>query len=263
MNRMLLCRPDFFEVRYEINPWMSVAHAPDHGTAMAQWERLHGTLLEIGCEVACITAQREWPDMVFTANAGVVQERRVLLSNFRHAERAGESFWHARWFEEHAYEVTRLPGHLSFEGEGDALRWDGVWICGYGFRTDQRAHRWLEDWAREPVVSVQLVDAHFYHLDTCFCPLRERAAMWYPHAFDAQGQDAIRTMQGDLIEVSEEEAQRFACNSVVSGTQVVMPEGCRDAESQLRSRGYQVHPLPMSEFIKAGGACKCLVLVLE
>jgi N-dimethylarginine dimethylaminohydrolase len=263
MNRMLLCPPDFYEVRYEINPWMSVTQAPDHEMAVAQWKGLHRALLDIGCEVESLMAQREWPDMVFTANAGLVQGSRVLLSNFHHAERAGESPWHMRWFEEHGYDVARLPTHLSFEGEGDALRCDGSWICGHGFRTDEPAHRWVEDWTREPALSVRLVDAHFYHLDTCFCPLRDDMAMWYPGAFDATGQDAIRMVAGELIEISEVEARRFACNAIVSETHVVMPEGCPDAETQLKTRGYEVHPLPMSEFIKAGGACKCLALVLE
>jgi N-dimethylarginine dimethylaminohydrolase len=263
MSRMLLCPPDFYEVRYEINPWMSVAQAPDREMAMAQWKGLHRTLQDIGCAVECLTPQPGWPDMVFTANAGVVREHRVLLSNFRHEERGGESPWHAQWFEARGYEVTRLPGHLSFEGEGDALRCNGVWICGQGFRTDEKAHRCVEDWTGEPVMSVRLVDAHFYHLDTCFCPLGDGIAMWYPNAFDTAGQDAIRTMTRELVDVSENEARRFACNAVVHETHVVLPEGCPELEMQLMSRGYQAHPLPMTEFIKAGGACKCLVLVLH
>lgn len=263
MNRMLLCPPDFYEVRYEINPWMSVAQAPDHELAVSQWRGLHRTLVNLGCEVELLTPQRDWPDMVFTANAGVVNGSRVLLSNFRHAERAGESPWHAQWFEQHGYEVTKVPGHLAFEGEGDALKCGVQWICGHGFRTDEASHRWLENWTRESVVSVRLVDPHFYHLDTCFFPLREGLAMWYPGAFDPAGQDAIRKATRARIEVSGEEARRFACNAIVCGSHVVMPEGCPKVQRQLELQDYEVHPLPMSEFIKAGGACKCLALLLD
>jgi N-dimethylarginine dimethylaminohydrolase len=263
MSRMLLCPPDFYEVRYEINPWMSVAQAPDHDVAMRQWEGLRACLHEIGCVVECLTPQPDWPDMVFTANAGVVRGSGVLLSNFRHAERAGESPWNAQWFQDHGYEVVRLPEHLAFEGEGDALHCGDVWICGHGFRTDEKAHRWVEDWTREPVVSVRLVDSRYYHLDTCFCPLRDGLAMWHPTAFDGDGQSAIRAVTRELIEVPEEEARCFACNAIVVGGHVVMPEGCPKTEVRLQQCGYQVHALPMSEFIKAGGACKCLALVLE
>ncbi|RBP45033.1 N-dimethylarginine dimethylaminohydrolase [Roseimicrobium gellanilyticum] len=263
MNRMLLCPPDFYEVRYEINPWMSVAQAPDHAVAVRQWQGLYDTLQDMGCKVELLMPRPGWPDMVFTANAGVVRERRVLLSNFRHEERAGESPWHAQWFEEQDYEISRLPRHLAFEGEGDALKCGDVWICGHGFRTDEEAHRWVGDWTHEPMVSVRLVDSHFYHLDTCFCPLRDGLAMWYPAAFDAIGQDAIRAISRELIEVTLDEARRFACNAIISDSHVVMPDGCPKASAMLEGRDYAVHPLPMSEFIKAGGACKCLALVLE
>jgi N-dimethylarginine dimethylaminohydrolase len=121
----------------------------------------------------------------------------------------------------------------------------------------------VEDWTREPVVSVRLVDSRYYHLDTCFCPLRENLAMWHPKAFDEAGQSAIRKVTRDLMEVPESEARRFACNAIVAGVHVVMPEGCPRTEASLREHGFQVHALPMSEFIKAGGACKCLALVLE
>lgn len=263
MNRMLLCSPEFYEVRYEINAWMSLADAPDHDLAVKQWEGLRDCLLGIGCEVECLPPQPGWPDMVFTANAGVVRGSRVLLSNFRHEERAGESPWNESWFRQHGYEVVRIPTHLSFEGEGDALQCGTWWVCGHGFRTDEKAHRWVEDWTREPVVSVRLSDPHFYHLDTCFCPLREGLALWHPEAFDNIGQNAIRTMVSELIEVSGEEAQRFACNAIVSGGHVLLPEGCAQTEQRLQDHGYHTHALAMSEFIKAGGACKCLALVLE
>jgi N-dimethylarginine dimethylaminohydrolase len=263
MNRMLLCPPEFYEVRYVINAWMSLDDAPDHDLAVKQWEGLHQCLLSIGCEVECLQPQPGWPDMVFTANAGIVRGSRVLLSNFRHAERAGESPWNESWFQQNGYEVTRVPGHLAFEGEGDALHCGKVWICGHGFRTDEKAHRWLEDWTGEPVVSVHLVNPHFYHLDTCFCPLHDGLALWHPQAFDLIGQNAIRTLIPELIEVTGEEARRFACNAIVSSSHILLPEGCVQTERRLRDYGYQTHALAMSEFIKAGGACKCLALVLE
>jgi N-dimethylarginine dimethylaminohydrolase len=263
MHRVLLCPPEFYEVRYEINAWMSVADTPDHDLAVKQWEGLRECLLSIGCEVECLQPQPGWPDMVFTANAGVVRGNRVLLSNFRHEERSGESPWNESWFSQHGYEVTHIPEHLSFEGEGDALQHGKVWVCGHGFRTDEKAHRWVENWTREPVMSVHLVAPHFYHLDTCFCPLRKGLALWHPEAFDMIGQNTMRTLVPELIEVTGEEARRFACNAIVSGSHVLLPEGCTHTERQLQDHGYQVYALPMSEFIKAGGACKCLALVLE
>ncbi len=113
------------------------------------------------------------------------------------------------------------------------------------------------------VISLELVQDRFYHLDTCFCPLPEGGAIWYPAAFDAYGQRAIREHVADLIEVVPEEALRFACNAIAFGRDIVLPEDCPTLCADLARRGWRPHPLPMTEFLKAGGACKCLILWLR
>jgi N-dimethylarginine dimethylaminohydrolase len=66
-----------------------------------------------------------------------------------------------------------------------------------------------------------------------------------------------------LLEVPPEEAMHFCCNGVVCGKEIVVPRGCPKLGEDLQHRGYTPHPLAMAEFIKAGGACKCLTLFLE
>ena len=91
----------------------------------------------------------------------------------------------------------------------------------------------------------------------------EDLAAWYPDAFDAESRRMIQERIRHRIDVDREEAMRFACNAVVLGTDVVLPEGCPKFRADLESLGLASHELPMSEFIKAGGACKCLVLQLS
>lgn len=110
------------------------------------------------------------------------------------------------------------------------------------------------------VISVELVDDRFYHLDTCFCPLPDGTAVWFPGAFDEYGRGAIRQHVRELIEVTEPEATRFACNAVVVERDVILPDGCPELERALQRRGYRTNPVIMGEFLKSGGACKCLVL---
>jgi N-dimethylarginine dimethylaminohydrolase len=159
---------------------------------------------------------------------------------------------------------VRLPEELIFEGEGDALFSGDVLFCGYHFRSDIQSHQWLGDFLKALVISVELVDDRFYHLDTCFCPLTRPAggALWFPAAFDEYAQKTIRDHVHPLIDVAPEEALRFACNAVVLGHDVVFADGCPKLRKALSDRGYRCHELAMSEFIKAGGACKCLTLLL-
>lgn len=262
MSTLLLCSPDFYGIEYEINPWMSRAHGSDPAIARRQWEGLKDCLQQIGCRIELVPPQKGLPDMVFTANAGLVHGRRFISSNFRYQERRGEEEPFRSWFADHGYEVQRLPPDMIFEGEGDALFCGDTLFCGYRFRSDIRAHRKIGECLERLVVSVELVQERFYHLDTCFCPLSDGLAMWYPPAFDDYGRRAIKEHIGDLIEAEDDEAMRFGCNAVVVNKEVVLPSGCEHLCSELKQRGFATHELPMTEFLKAGGACKCLTLYL-
>jgi N-dimethylarginine dimethylaminohydrolase len=200
--------------------------------------------------------------MVFTANAGLAIGRKFIPSNFRHQERAGEAPYFVRWMEERGYEILRLPENLYFEGEGDALFVGNALFCGYKFRSDIQSHRAVAEMLGCLVISVELVDPRFYHIDTCFCPLTGGGAVWFPAAFDEYGQRTIRDHIPNLIDVVEEEAAHFSCNAVVLEREIVLPEGAPKLMKSLGKRGFNCHPLPMSEFLKAGGACKCLTMLM-
>ena len=173
MRELLLCPPDYYGIEYEINPWMSRARGAETELAKSQWQGLHKTLASLDSKIELVRPQPKLPDMVFTANAGLAVGRKFIPSNFRHQERAGEAPYFVRWMEEHGYEVLRLPENLYFEGEGDALFGGDALFCGYKFRSDIQSHRAVADMLGCLVISVELVDPRFYHLDTCFCPLPE------------------------------------------------------------------------------------------
>ncbi len=262
MRELLLCPPDHYGIEYEINPWMSRARGAEADVAKAQWRGLEAKLTELGCKIHLVPPQPRLPDMVFTANAGLTVGRRFIPSNFRHEERAGEAPHFAKWMTDYGYEVIWLPKDFYFEGEGDALFGGSTLFCGYKFRSDVKSHHAVAEIFECLSVSVELVDARFYHIDTCFCPLPDGGAFWFPSAFDDYGQRAIRAQLTDLIDVAEEEAIHFSCNAVVLEGQIVLPEGAPKLVRTLEERGYQCHPLPMTEFLKAGGACKCLTMFL-
>jgi N-dimethylarginine dimethylaminohydrolase len=262
MRELLLCAPDYYGIEYEINPWMSRARGAETELARAQWQGLHQALTELQAKVELVPPQPKLPDMVFTANAGLAVGKKFIPSNFRHQERAGEAPHFVRWMEEQGYEIHRLPETLYFEGEGDALFGGEALFCGYKFRSDIQSHRAVAHMLGCLVISVELVDPRFYHLDTCFCPLPDGSAFWFPSAFDEYGQRAIRAHLNELIDVDEEEAKHFSCNAVVLERDIVLPEGAPNLVKTLTTRGYHCHELPMSEFLKAGGACKCLTMFL-
>jgi ornithine--oxo-acid transaminase len=234
--------------------------------ATNQWNALHGALAKIA-DVLLVDPQPGSPDMVFTANAGLVLEGKVALSSFYHPERQDEEPHFRRWFLESGFAVCDIPRVTPFEGEGDALfEADGLRLwAGHGLRTREDSHRQLTQLWDIEVVSLRLVDPRFYHLDTCFCPLSNGEVMYYPAAFDAESQKRIerRYPVAKRICVSESDALRFACNAINIGKAILLNQISNELLARLQSLGYSVTQVELSEFLKAGGAAKCLVLRLS
>jgi N-dimethylarginine dimethylaminohydrolase len=261
--RILMCPPDYFGIHYEINPWMSRTRQADHELAVRQWQQLRAILAEAGAHICTLPPIEGLPDLVFTANAALIHGRLAILSRFRHPQRQGEEPHDEAWFTQHGFEVVPLPLGFYFEGAGDALFCGDTLFAGYRIRSDARAHQWLGERIGCRAIPLELVDAHYYHLDTCFCPLAPGVAIVYLGAFDSYGRQVLAELLDDLILLSEDEARSFAANAVVVGKTVVTNTGCPQLHEQLKRRGYLPVETPLSEFVKAGGSAKCLTLRLD
>jgi N-dimethylarginine dimethylaminohydrolase len=261
-----MCPPDHYDVAYEINPWMQVVVAPSRDLAKRQWEALYTLLsVRVALDVELIGAHAGLPDMVFTANAGLVEGNRYLPSRFRHAQRQGEEPYFERWFSVHGYNVEPVAGHIpgTHEGEGDSLMWRDLLLSGYGQRSDAAAQQAVACMLGRDPVLLNLIDPRWYHLDTCLLPLSPDLIAYYPAAFDSASLLSIGRLPCDKIIISREDALNFGANAVVAGKHVVLNAGCAGLEASLRDHGFRVHATDLSEFIKAGGAAKCLTLMLD
>jgi N-dimethylarginine dimethylaminohydrolase len=258
-----VCPPAFFGVLYEINPWMHREVAVDLDRTQAQWEALVRTLRDAGAEVEVLDPADGLPDLVFTANAGIVHGRQFIPSNFRHPEREGEIAHDVAWFEAHGWHVDRLPGAVDHEGAGDALPFGDVLVSGYRWRSDLRSHAELSKLTGVAVRSVELTDVRFYHLDLTFCPLDDRRAIAVPAAWDDYGARVIKELVPELLVLDLDDGLSFAANSVVVGRNIIMPECPPRVGRRLEAWGFEVAVADVSEFQKAGGGVRCLTLALD
>jgi N-dimethylarginine dimethylaminohydrolase len=267
-RRYLMCPPRHFGVLYEINPWMSREVSVDPDQALAQWEGLVATLEAAGAEVVVMEPEADVPDLVFTANAGVVNGGQFVPSHFRHPERRPETPINAAWFAKRGWRVDHLPAELDHEGAGDALPFtpeDGrtVLLSGYSFRSDAGAATELSTLLRCPVRPIQLVDPRLYHVDLTFCPLDSRRAIVAPLGWDAYGRKVVEALVPEPLVLGDDEALSFCANSVVVGTTIVMPAVPPRVGRQLEAWGFTVVGCQIDEFLKAGGGCRCLTLALD
>jgi len=203
------------------------------------------------------------PDLVFTANAGLIFGQRFFSSQFRHAVRARESPFFDEWFAVHGFTVEHLPAGMYFEGAGDALFCGPTLFAGYRIRSDVSGHQYLGKQLQRQVLPLELVDPRFYHLDTCFCPLNSEAVLIYPQALAPTSLNALKNNWPRVHEITEAEAIGFVANGIVAGGHYLTPRITRNLGQILDREKLQPVVVETSEFEKSGGSCYCMKNFLE
>jgi len=250
--------PAFFTVEYAINPWMDVTTPVDVHVAQAQWEQLYQTYLRLGHTVDLIEPVPGLPDMVYAANGGYIANGIAVVARFRFAERASESKAYAGWMSSVGYRPVSTR-HVN-EGQGDLLLIGETVLAGYGFRTDPRAHDEIAAALAMSVVSLELVDPRFYHLDTALAVLDDHTIAYYPPAFSAAAQRQLHALFPDAIVVGSADAYVLGLNAVSDGLHVVYPSAATGFVRQLRDAGFEPVGVDLSELLKGGGSVKCCTL---
>ena len=260
--KVLMCAPSHYAIQYEINPWMKLKRGIRTVKANEQWKKLRDTLIRLGVDVRTVPQKKGCPDMVFTANAGIVHGNEFIPSHFRYLERRAEEPVFISYFKRQGYRIRDEAKGLFFEGEGDLLPYRDMLFGGFRFRSEIAAHEKVSARLKRRLIALELFQPHFYHLDTCFLPLDDKSALYYPAAFDSYGRKVIRQFVENPIAVPKEDAFYFACNGLRVGKSVVLNRAGRGLRQALAKIGYDVVETPTSEFMKAGGSVKCLLLKL-
>lgn len=263
----VMCPPIEFDVVYSINPWMDPSTAVDRELARAQWQALQDVYGGLGHRIDLLEPVAGLPDMVFAANGAVSVADRTYGAAFAFPQRQAEAHAHVDFLRAAGREVHR-PAHTN-EGEGDFLVLRDVVLAGHGFRTTTDAHREAEAALGRPVVSLELVDPRFYHLDVALGVLDDGHGdgpadiAWFPAAFSPAARRTLRRMFPGALECFEADALAFGLNFVSDGRNVVLPAEATGLAASLRERGYEPVPVELSEFVKGGGSVKCCTAELH
>ncbi|MCB9669002.1 MAG: amidinotransferase [Alphaproteobacteria bacterium] len=272
---VLMADASGFDVAYVINPHMAGnIGTVDREKARAQWQALTDVYRRLGYEVHVIDAVEGLPDLVFTANQSFPGQlpdgRWVVLQSHMHAEvRRPEEDVVADWHRARGATVDKMSreqGFIPFEGMGDAHWFPGrrLIIGGHGFRTHRDIYPRIATVFQVPVVTLDLVDPRFYHLDTCLAPLDENTALFVPEAFRADAVHVLSALFERLIEVPLDEAvDLLACNGhCPDGKHFIVQQGAMKTAAKVSALGYEVVEVDTSEFLKSGGSVFCMKLML-
>lgn len=258
-RRFVMCRPEHFTVSYAINPWMDLSSPVDTALAVAQWEALRRTYLDMGHTVDVVPAVPGLPDMVYAANGALVTPQGTVGVRFTHAERAGEAEAYASWLEAAGLGPVHRPASTN-EGEGDLLVVGDRLLAGHGFRSTLESHREVARVLGREVTSLRLVDPRFYHLDTALTVLGDDDVAYFPGAFDEASRRVLQALFPDALTTGAETAEVLGMNAVSDGRRVVLSPLAHRYADQLRHRGYDPVPVDLSELLKGGGGAKCCTL---
>jgi N-dimethylarginine dimethylaminohydrolase len=258
----LMTPPRHFAVEYAINPWMHPGVAVDVDLALRQWQSLVDGYRSLGHRVDLLDPVEGLPDMVYAANGALVTPAATVAARFAYPQRAAESDAYARWLTAHGLGPVHVPEQVN-EGEGDFLVVGGLILAGTGFRTSLAAHGEVARLTGMEVVTLELVDPRYYHLDTALAVLDDRTVAYYPEAFSPVAQATLATMFPDAIIATGRDAAVLGLNAVSDGRHVLLAAAATDLAAQLTARGFVVVPVDLSELLKGGGGVKCCTLELR
>lgn len=268
-RRYLTVPPEHFRVAYAINPFMDTSVQPDAALVRQQYAALVAAIGDAGGEVVELAQRPDAPDMVYAMNLGLFLETDrgpgVVLSHMRFPERRMETASVARWAEAGGYrewQVGRDGVGPHFES-GDAFAWRGELLVGHGFRTEELAAKHLAADLGVTTRTLRITHPGLYHLDLSFCPLDDRRAIVCPEAYDPESADTLLALVPEPLVISEAEALTFCANSIVVGRTLIMPACPERVRAQLEAWGFEVVVVDVSEYLKGGGAIRCLTNPLD
>jgi N-dimethylarginine dimethylaminohydrolase len=259
---LLMCRPDFFEIAYQINPYMDLSKQPDREILKAEYAQIVAAHIAAGRTIRFMEPVDGLPDMTYTANQALIRGKKAVLANLP-KERAGELQYVREWLISNGYEVFDCPYLLS--GQGDALpTGTGAVIKGRGWRSDPKSDRFVEEKLGYEIIPIQTKGPEWYDNDLVFGILKPGLIAVCFEALDEPSQKLIRARQ-DLktLEVSLGEAEKGACNLVSDGTTVTMMDGAPKLAANLRELGFTVVELPITQLWLGGGGIRCTTLALD
>lgn len=260
MKKILLCPPTYYNIKYEINPWMDIDNPINRKLAQEQYERLKQTYNLLHVPYDELKPDKNLPDQVFTTDTGHAEGNIFISAQFKYPERTKEANIARQYFQKKGYTIHTLPKGVFFEG-GDLIKYKDIYLFGYGKRSTASAQQHLEKILDTEIIPIELPDPSFYHLDTCIAPINSQVILANIDALTKEGYTTIQKHFKTIIPTSTEDNQLLACNLMNIDGKAVLTQGITESlQKELRKYVDLINTVPMSEYIKGGGSVHCVSL---
>ncbi len=270
MQRFLVCQPEYFDSTFMFNPWMEYSDSVDLGLAKAQWEAMVAALIEAGSEVEYLEPSPHSPAQVFTADGAVViggKHGLILRNDGPRGTLEPTTF--AEWLRADGFTIESMPPTRTLDGGNLLQLHDGSFGCGIKPHSDSSGSDYFEKILQltgdRKLHRFQLIERRYLHLDMALGKLGDAGYLVFDAAFDGGLRlfDDSPISDKKIIPVTQQDAERFACNSVTVGNTFLTGLISSQLIDSIERLGYRAVTLDLSEFHKAGGGLKCLTLPLN
>ena len=281
-RKVLMCTPNYYTIVDVKNVHMQNQKGNvNPEKANIQWDNLRNTYLgfknqKFLDEVHVIDGVEGLEDMVFCANQSFPWvmwngEKIALMSRMRFENRQNEIPYIEDFYKDHGYKIVDLQSKYHFEGMGDMIAHPGKRLLygGYGFRSDKNVYEEIARTLDAPIITLELINENYYHLDTCFLPLNHAEVLIAPDAFSPESIAIIRKMFEGVYEIPEQEAMEgFACNAHIiygtnkSGSAAIIQRNNPVSLNIVQQSAHSVMEVETGEFMKSGGSVFCLKMMV-
>jgi len=281
-RKVLMCAPEFYNIVDVKNVHMQNQKGTVNKERVdIQWDAIRNTYLAFKNqkfldEVHVIDGVEGLEDMVFVANQSFPWvmwngEKIALMSRMRFENRQNEIPYIEDFYKDHGYKIVDLQSKYHFEGMGDMVAHPCKRLLygGYGFRSEKNVYDEIARTLDAPIVTLELINEQYYHLDTCFLPLNHAEVLIAPDAFSPESINTIRRMFEGVYEVPDHEAfDGFACNAhIIYGTNratsaAIIQKNNPVALNIVQQSAHVVAEVETSEFMKSGGSVFCLKMMV-
>ena len=227
-------------------------HTIDVELVCSQHEQYVSALIESGIEVIKFPPLENCPDATFVEDTTVVFDHVAVACPNKEKSRQEEgTSIHA---EIKKYRPLKtLPQSITLDG-GDVLNTEEKLFVGISSRTNRQAVDALAEFAKKPVVPVEVHSA--LHLKTAATYLGNNLLV-----LDSSSIDTTALTGFKWIDTGE--ADRYAANCISIGNTVLVARGFPRVADKIRAEGFNTVELDMSEFEKADGALTCLSIIFK
>lgn len=287
MEGVVLASPEFYDVKYAINPLTNNTSVVDKKKAMEQFEKLKTHFTKHNIPVHVMDAkvadpQGKFPDLVFVSNSALILRgwptKVAILARYANPERRGEELACGAFLKTLGYKVISLPEQegLQYEGQGDS-RWShegkDLWLCYGTGRTTKSGiqavkeailkEAILANWIPPTVHTLHIVEKKTYHMDLCFLPLPNDRVLCHESSFDAASRKEIRNYFGRDKTIHVPLKFLYVCNSVwLDEKHLLIPRLPECRSWMYNASKMKIEEVNVDQFHLAGGSASCMVLAL-